>query len=74
LGQEALAGEASKAAAGDVHGGVVGGHAKEIVQFADPERLVGVLVEGVRDLLVGGALAVRTGLDRDRIFGVLPAP
>jgi hypothetical protein len=56
LGEEALAGEASEAASGDVDGRVVGGHAEEFVQFADSECLVGVLVEGVHDGLVGGGL------------------
>jgi hypothetical protein len=41
LSEEALTGEASEAAAGDVHGRVVGGHAEELVQLTDPERLVG---------------------------------
>lgn len=54
LSEEALTGEASKAAAGDVHGRAVGGHAKEFVQFTDPERLIGLGVEGIQDGPVGG--------------------
>lgn len=41
--EEALSGEASEAAAGDVHARLVGGHAEEFVQVTDPECLVGVL-------------------------------
>nr|WP_229869010.1 group II intron reverse transcriptase/maturase [Streptomyces chryseus] len=54
LGEEALAGEATEAAAGDVDGRLVGGHAEEFVQLANSEYLVGVLVERVHDVLVGG--------------------
>jgi len=43
-----LAGEASEAAAGDVDGRLVRGHAEEFVQFTGSERLAGVLVEGVQ--------------------------
>ncbi|MFI2436676.1 hypothetical protein [Streptomyces sp. NPDC018693] len=66
MGEEALAGEASKAASGDVQGRIVGSHAEEFVQFADPERLVGVLVEGVHDGLVGGGLFGRIGFGSGR--------
>ncbi|WP_405576418.1 hypothetical protein [Streptomyces sp. NBC_01092] len=36
------------------HGRFAGGHAEEFVQLTDPERLVGVGVEGVDDDLAGG--------------------
>lgn len=61
-----MTGEASKAAAGDVHGRVVGGHAKEFVQFTDPERLIGVGVEGIQDGLVGGGRPGRFGFGPGR--------
>jgi hypothetical protein len=67
LSEEALTGEASKAAAGDVHGRVVGGHAKEFVQFTDSERLVHQgLLQTVpaplgRQVEQGGAGGVQTG-------------
>ncbi|MFF8619325.1 hypothetical protein ACF07K_42985, partial [Streptomyces sp. NPDC015350] len=54
LGEEALASEASEAAAGDVDGRFVGGHAEEFVQLTGSKHLVGVLVEGIHDGLVGG--------------------
>ncbi|WP_405954884.1 transposase family protein [Streptomyces phaeochromogenes] len=54
LSEEALAGEASEAAAGDVDGRLVGGHAEEFVQLTGSELLVGVLSEGIHDGLVGG--------------------
>lgn len=38
--------------------------------LVDPERPTGELVEGVHGLLVGGALAVRTGPGADQIFGI----
>ncbi|WP_411573638.1 hypothetical protein [Streptomyces fradiae] len=50
-----MAGEAAEAAAGDVDGRFVGGHAEEFVQLAGSECPAGVLVEGVHDGLVGGA-------------------
>ena len=62
LGEEALAGEASEAAAGDVDGCLVGGHVEEFVQVTGSEDLVGVLVEGVHDGLVGGVRLGRIGL------------
>ena len=62
LGEEALAGEASEAAAGDVDGRLVGGRAEEFVQFTSPGCLVGVLVGGVHDGLVGGVRLGRIGL------------
>ncbi|WUK10146.1 hypothetical protein OG871_02170 [Kitasatospora sp. NBC_00374] len=61
LGEEALASEASEAAAGDVDGRLVGGHAEEFVQLACPECVGGVLVEGVHDGLVGGVRLGRFG-------------
>ncbi|WP_162911700.1 ATP-dependent nuclease [Streptomyces koyangensis] len=54
LGEEALAEETSEAGAGDVDGCLVGGQVEEFVQLTSTERLVGVLVEGVHDGLVGG--------------------
>ena len=62
LGEEALAGEASEAAAGDVDGCLVGGHAEEFVQLTGSELLVGVLVEGVHDGLVNGVRLGRIGV------------
>ncbi|MFE7529511.1 hypothetical protein ACFU7Y_27875, partial [Kitasatospora sp. NPDC057542] len=41
LGEEALASEASEAAAGDVYGRLVCGHAEEFVQLAGSEHLMG---------------------------------
>ncbi|WP_158690533.1 hypothetical protein [Streptomyces sp. 142MFCol3.1] len=38
-----MTGEASEAAAGDVHGRVVGAHAEEFVQITNPEHLIGVV-------------------------------
>lgn len=61
LGEEVLA---SEAIAADVHVWAVGEQAVA-VPFADPEWLVGVLVEGVHDLLVGGALVMRAGPGSD---------
>jgi hypothetical protein len=55
LDEEALSGEAAQTAAGDVDGCLVGGHAEEFVQVTGSKLLVGVLVEGVHDGLVGGA-------------------
>ncbi|MFJ2764503.1 hypothetical protein [Streptomyces prasinus] len=65
-GEEALASEASGAAAGDVQGGVVGRHAEEFVQITDPEFLAGVLVEGIHDGLAGGGLLGRIGCGSGR--------
>ncbi len=66
LGEEALPSEASEAAAGDVHGRVICVHAEEFVQLTDPEHLVGVLIEGVHDGLVGGVRLGRIGLGPGR--------
>ena len=62
LSEEALAGEASEAAAGDVDGCLVGGHTEEFVQLTGSEPLIGMLVEGVHDGLVGGVRLGRCGL------------
>ncbi|MFF5158021.1 hypothetical protein ACFY3N_17560 [Streptomyces sp. NPDC000348] len=44
MSEEALAGEASEAAAGDVDGCLAGGHAEAFVQFTGSELLIGMLV------------------------------
>lgn len=51
--------------AGDVHVWAVGEQAVVVPFATDPEWLVGVLVEGVHDLLVGGALVVKAGPGSD---------
>ena len=48
-GQLARAPRSARAGVRDVQDRVVGGHGEEFVQFADPECLVGVLVEGIQD-------------------------
>lgn len=53
LDEDALTDEAAEAAAGDVYGGFVGREAEEFVQFAGAERLLGVVVEGGQEALVG---------------------
>ncbi len=63
-----MSGEASEAAAGDVDGRLVGGHAEEFVQLAGSECPAGVLVEGVHDDLSavfasGGSGLVPGGTD-----------
>ncbi|MCX5327986.1 hypothetical protein [Streptomyces sp. NBC_00140] len=55
LSEEALADETSEAAPGDVDGRLVGWHAEEFVQLTGSECLVGVLIEGVHNGLVGGS-------------------
>lgn len=66
MSEGALTGEASKAAAGDVHGRVVGAPAEEFVWITDPERLIGVGAEGVHDGLVGGGQLGRFGFGPGR--------
>lgn len=62
LSEEASAGEVPEAAAGDVDGCLVGGHAEAFVRFTGSELLIGMLVEGVHDGLVGGVRLGRCGL------------
>ncbi len=62
LGEETLTQEASEASAGDVDRCLVGGHAEAFVQLTGPELLIGMLVEGAHDGLVGGVRLGRCGL------------
>ncbi|WP_437091110.1 hypothetical protein [Streptomyces sp. enrichment culture] len=70
MSEEASAGEASEAAAGDADGCLVGGHAEAFVQFTGSELLIGMLVGvGVAVFLVFAVvLAAGAGADDPSVF------